>query len=405
VARKSDKELFLTISLVLREETPWAGLGHEVAWFQHLLSKGEGENHTISLQRNPNLLSSSFEPSPLWVNRYLTQTVISDFGDYPPKTALDNGEILRTPVRKEPGGGLVFDSERPIYSPGFSFTFDEARGYLTRWAVGGIPLLEPDPFTGAAIIPSFWRAPTDNDNPHSLPYWKRFGVDNLTSQLRSFSTFEDSNGVTVRVVTFLSPPVLAWGFETTTTYTISHPGKLAVDVHLIPTGSIPTHLPRVGLNLRLPRRFECVKWQGLGPGEAYPDKRSAQRMGVWSVDSIAELQTPYEVPQENGNRMATRWVKVLEPQGTGIRAVAGESEYWSDNCEREFSWAASRHSTRVLQDAKHPCDLVEQNATLLRLDARVAGVGTAACGPGVRKDLLVKVEEMRFSFVLEAVGI
>ncbi|MCV5153381.1 beta-galactosidase small subunit, partial [Escherichia coli] len=49
----------------------------------------------------------------------------------------------------------------------------------------------------------------------------------------------------------------------------------------------------------------------------------------------------------------------------------------------------------------HPCDLVEEDATLLRLDAKVAGVGTAACGPGVREDLLVKVEEMKFSFVLE----
>jgi beta-galactosidase len=41
----------------------------------------------------------------------------------------------------------------------------------------------------------------------------------------------------------------------------------------------------------------------------------------------------------------------------------------------------------------------------LRLDGRVAGVGTAACGPGVREDLLVPVEEMEFGFRLEAVGV
>ena len=48
-----------------------------------------------------------------------------------------------------------------------------------------------------------------------------------------------------------------------------------------------------------------VKWQGLGPSKAYPDKRSASRIGVWSIDPVAELQTPYEGPQENGNRIAT----------------------------------------------------------------------------------------------------
>ena len=168
---------------------------------------------------------------------------------------------------------------------------------------------------------------------------------------------------------------------------------------------MPAHVPRVGLNLCLPRRFDAVKWQGLGPGESYPDKRSAQRMGVWSADSVAELQTPYEVPQENGNRMATRWVKVFEPQGTGVRAAAGDASEWSANCEREFSWVATRHDAKALQDAMHPCDLVEEDATLVRLDAQVAGVGTAACGPGVREDLLVKVEEMKFSFVLEGLGV
>jgi beta-galactosidase len=48
--------------------------------------------------------------------------------------------------------------------------------------------------------------------------------------------------------------------------------------------------------------------------------------------------------------------------------------------------------------------LVDGAATVLRLDAKVAGVGTGACGPAVREDLLVKTEEMKFGFVLEAIG-
>lgn len=291
-----------------------------------------------------------------------------------------------------------------IRGNGCSFTYDEAKGCITSWVVGGSNILQSGPRGEPAITLSFWRPPTDNDKPLSLPYWKRFGVDVLTSQLRS-SHFELANdSAVITAVTYISPPVLAWGFEATTKYTISSSGTLIIAVKLKPTGYIPVHVPRVGLNLRLSRRLGSVKWHGLGPGESYPDKRSAQRMGIWTADSVAELQTPYEVPQENGNRMATRWVQVAEPHGAGIRAVAGDRGEWSGNCDREFSWLATRHSTETLQTAKHPCDLVEEEATLLRLDAKVAGVGTAACGPGVREDLLVKVQDMKFSFVLEAVG-
>lgn len=177
----------------------------------------------------------------------------------------------------------------------------------------------------------------------------------------------------VKVLAHWGAPGRAWTFETTTTYTICNRGTLKVHVSLVPKGpegGIPIHVPRVGLNLRLPRSLECVKWQGLGPGEAYPDKCSAQRMGAWSVDCISELQTPYEVPQENGNCMGTRWVKVFEPQGSELKATAG-----GDNGRQDFSWAASRHGAEALEDARHPCDLVEEDATLLRLDAKVAGVG------------------------------
>ncbi|KAK3947656.1 glycosyl hydrolases family 2, TIM barrel domain-containing protein [Pseudoneurospora amorphoporcata] len=280
----------------------------------------------------------------------------------------------------------------------------------TAWAEQGQELVvlasEPNPATTAAIIPSFWRPPTDNDNPISLPYWKRFGVHAMTSQLRFFDIDGDADTVIITTKTFHSPPILSWGYLTHTVYETNTAGLIKIRMILEPQSSdyvntLPAHIPRVGLDLRLPRRLDAVKWFGLGPGESYPDKRTAQRAGIWSVDHVADLQTPYEVPQENGNRMGTRWLTIREPQGAGLRAIAGQMEDWSGNCERDFSFVATRHSTKTLEEAKHPCDLVEDDATLLRLDATVAGVGTAACGPGVREDLLVKVERMTFSFDLE----
>ncbi|KLU85807.1 hypothetical protein MAPG_04827 [Magnaporthiopsis poae ATCC 64411] len=121
--------------------------------------------------------------------------------------------------------------------------------------------------------------------------------------------------------------------------------------------------------------------------------------GDWSLtfDRARGYITSWH-PQEGGNRMGTRWVELLhedEHRG-GIRARM--------KAQGLFSFAARRYADVKVEEARHPCDLVEVDATLVRLDAKVAGVGTAACGPGVKEDLLVKVEEVSFGFELERAG-
>ncbi|POR38836.1 Beta-galactosidase [Tolypocladium paradoxum] len=352
-----DRDFFLTVSVTLRDATPWADAGHEVGWFEFQLAKPPG------LPREIPQVSNSVLPE-LAVIRSKEAAVVS-------------GE-------------------------GFEFRFDQARGVLTSWVSNGQTLLQPDPKTGAALCPSFWRPATDNDVSLSLPYWKRYGVDQLTSQLRSMG-FHTPNPqtVVVRAHTFIAPPVLAWGWDCEVEYTIKAGGSLGVFAsRMTPTGTFPTHVPRVGFNLRLSRALDKVEWYGRGPDESYPDKKAAQRMGIWTKDSVADMQVAYDVPQENGNRTRTRWVKLTSRgasrASSGIRAERiGHEPY--------FDFAASHHSAETVQAARHPPDLVEEDATLLRLDARVAGVGTAACGPGVREDLLVKCEEMSFGFELTSI--
>lgn len=348
---KSSQEVYLTISVQLGHETPWASPNHEVAWFQHQIQSATTPSSAVALNKLSSKINVSSESAIITVS------------------GID-----------------------------FSFQFDQARGVLKSWAVNGQDLLEPDPLSAAALYPSFWRPATDNDVPQSLPYWQRFGVDQLTSQLRSLRVdTSQSNTVVVKAHTFITPPVLAWGFNCEIDYVISNTGLLRVNVtRLAPVGSVPNHIPRIGFNLRLNKALDQVKWFGRGPGESYPDKKSSQRIGVWQVDSVTDLHTPYDVPQENGNRMDTRWVKLTttQPQPSGLRARRiGD--------DATFSFVAGRHSAETIQAARHPTDLVEEDATLLRLDVEVAGVGTAACGPGVREDLMVRCKDMSFGFELE----
>ncbi|TDZ38991.1 Beta-galactosidase [Colletotrichum trifolii] len=355
---KSDKETYITITFGLKDSTNWAEPSHEIAWIQHKLS---------GVPAAPKMAHST-------VTSKLT-------------------------VQKARSTATVSGSD-------FAFTFDTARGYLTSWTAAGVPLLEKDAATKAAIMPNFWRAPTDNDQPNDAPYWIRFGVDALDSQLRSLTMTESADKVELVTSTYLSPRVLDWGWDTTTTYTVDAAGRLTVAVDLKPRGIKPTHVPRVGLNLRLSRALDNVRYLALGPGESYPDKRSSQRLGVFRA-TVPELHQHYEVPQEGGNRLEARYVDLTTeeaPHGRGIRAAPADAALWSDEAWRRFSFHVSRYAAATVQRAAHPCDLVEEDATLLRLDARVAGVGTAACGPNVREDLKVHVGEFRFGFVLERLG-
>lgn len=348
-----DDEIYLTVSLVLKSATSWAAAGHEVAWFQHQLYAP----------------SATATAAPISLNRLSSKLDVTT-----------KGALLE------------------VAGTNFSFVFDRARGYLKNWSVNGHTILQADPKTGVAVIPSFWRPATDNDVSGSLPYWRRFGVDALTSQLRSFSVdSSDPQKTVVKAHTFLTPPVLDWGYHAEIEYTVHSTGALSINVvRLSPSGSKPQHIPRVGLNLYGSNTFEKVSWFGLGPGESYPDKKDSQKVGVWEVESISDVQTAYDVPQENGNREETRWLNVASPMA-GLRATRSGSSAQ----DSQFSFVASRHSDDTIQSAQHPPDLIEDEAVHLRLDARVAGVGTGACGPAVKEDFMVKTDDFAFKFLLE----
>lgn len=356
---------YLTVSVRQRYATAWAPIGYEVSWTQAPLSP---------------LPELSSDQSPL----------VSAVALRRPESSIST---------KISGTKLMISGEGS-----WTFEFDTAFGVLSSWKSNLVTLLEADPATRAAILPSFYRPPTDNDED-DMKHWRSYRLHQLTSQLRSFRVHPGTtHGLIIEAQTFIGPPVLAWGFDTTTVYRIAPDGSISMCVSVTPVGSPPKTMPRAGLNVRASAQLKRVKWLGLGPGESYPDKRAAQRLGVWAVDSLEQLATPYEVPQEYGNRMGTAWVNFTNESGQGFRArpVAG-----MQNGEG-LSWVAKEFSDAAIEAARHPCDLnatTREEATLIRLDARVRGVGTAACGPGPLAKHDLEVRPLQYEITLESVGL
>lgn len=324
----------LSVSFRLAESIEWAEAGHEIAWFERWLNVQRAQ-----LQPTTNAIFPA--PSELSIRSSKIQSTIS--------------------------------------GPDFTLTFDRTRGDLTSWFIRGSNLLfsnDPSP-----LRLSFWRPPTDNDARSTTPQWRRWGLDVLTTQLRSFEiTRIGPSEIRVEVTTFLAPPILAWGFAVRTIYRVLSSGAVTVTYDVLLTDTAPATVPRIGIDIHLSDCITKARWYGRGPGESYPDKKLAQRVGIYE-SSIEDLHTAYDVPQENGNHCSTQWVEVLTPAGFGVRAIMDGGE--------AFDFGASRYSARELEQADHQgeLELLERTGkgVYWRVDHRVAGVGTAACGPGVKE--------------------
>lgn len=361
---RSRCELILTIDAKLSKPTHWAAVGHVVAWAQHRMADGVvSVPHSISHDMVPRVTSSH--------------------------------------------------SMLAIESWASKMTFSRVSGLLTLWkSSAGATILEAGMDKGAALLPGFWRPPTDNDRPKALPHWKLFHLDLVQSQLRSLtmSSNDIDHSLTLITKSFLGTPSLAWGWDAVTIYRLEPDGSaLTIQVSLNPRGILPETLPRIGLDIDLSRTAKHVKWCGRGPGESYPDKKNSQRVSVWHVDDLGQLYTTYDAPQEYGNHTDTRWLELSLGGSSGLRIhrIKSGSDIGGD-VEKDiesgfFDWTITEYDAETMEAAKHQGDLERSVCPRLRLDAAVSGVGTAACGPGPRDEFVVRPGKMSFGFQLALV--
>ena len=147
-------------------------------------------------------------------------------------------------------------------------------------------------------------------------------------------------------------------------------------------------LPRLGVTLELPKIFNSVEYFGLGPWENYCDRKSCCYMSKFRT-TAEEMYVPYIMPQENGNRMNVEYAAFRRgSDGPGVLIAAPGT--------MEFS--ALRYSVDQLWRTLHSGELEEENGIFINCDCRQRGLGTATCGPDVRREY--EIQPGRYRFVL-----
>ncbi|MDQ1564181.1 MAG: beta-galactosidase [Actinomycetota bacterium] len=228
-----------------------------------------------------------------------------------------------------------------------------------------------------------WRAPTENDRyvgtgdeTSMETLWREDGLDRLAERHGTAEIELDANGSESLVVrSRVGGSATDTGFDVTYRWSDSG-GDLALVMDVERRGGASHPLPRIGFTIGLKQAEPGkvpVRWFGQGPDESYPDSHTAVAVGRYS-GSVRELQTDYVVPQENGCRSQTRWAELGLASG-GIRIDGAP----------HFDLAVRPWSIRDLETARHATELVEGAVLWIHLDAGTNGLGTAACGPGVRE--------------------
>ena len=332
---KATSDLRLTISVILKRDALWAKAGHEVAWEQFCIQEGA-------------LLSSKLE------NRG------------------------RLKVRAD-------EEHLSISGSGFSIQWEKnATGSLTSLTYHGKEMLaHPTDFPLQPVTQAF-RAPTDNDKSFGnwlAKDWSLHQMDNPRISLDSFKhEVREDGAVIVRVQT--RNRYKEGAIVTKFLYTILSDGTIDLKTTFQPQGILP-ELPRLGIAFCLSSDYNTFIWQGRGPQDNYPDRKTSAAVGLWK-GSVADQYVHYPRPQDSGNKEEVHRLMLTDRHGKGIRV---------DAVEDVFSASALHYTAQDLYKETHDCNLKPRPEVILSLDAAVLGLGNSSCGPGVLKKYAIDKKE------------
>jgi len=332
---KATSDLRFTISFILKRDALWAKAGHEVAWEQFCIQEGA-------------LLSSKLE------NRG------------------------RLKVRAD-------EEHLSISGSGFSIQWEKnATGSLTSLTYHGKEMLaHPADFPLQPVTQAF-RAPTDNDKSFGnwlAKDWSLHQMDNPRISLDSFKhEVREDGAVIVRVQT--RNRYKEGMIVTKFLYTILSDGTIDLKTTFQPQGILP-ELPRLGIAFCLSSDYNTFIWQGRGPQDNYPDRKTSAAVGLWK-GSVADQYVHYPRPQDSGNKEEVCRLMLTDRHGKGIRV---------DAVEDVFSASALHYTAQDLYKETHDCNLKPRPEVILSLDAAVLGLGNSSCGPGVLKKYAIDKKE------------
>ena len=269
----------------------------------------------------------------------------------------------------------------------FEATFSRELGALVSYKVSGLEMMsEP-------LVPNFWRAPTDNDGgvndggskmPARLGIWKDAARKRTVEDLHISKTSDNKVSVLVKSV------LAARGSKFTTRYEVCGNGAIHVTNRLEPARDLP-NIPRLGMQFKMPKSFDNMKWYGRGPHENYWDRKTGAAVGIYT-EKVTEPEHVYVRPQENGNKTDVRWMTLTDENGKGLKFTGLPL----------LSVSAWPYAMEDIKKAEHPFEIPDRDYITVNVDYKQMGVGgDNSWGARTHPEYTMPAKEYDYSFVME----
>lgn len=268
-----------------------------------------------------------------------------------------------------------------------TFTVDTVDGSLISWTSEGRELLARAPRV------QFWKPLIDNHEQENDQLWKPLLMRHLTRSVRAVNWEADETRAQVIVREDIAAPGLAHGMHVTLTWTLTADGALSAAISGTPQGEYRDIVPKLGMDFGLAPDLRRVSYHGRGPGENYSDSTAATYIGRFET-TVEQMETPYVVPQDFGNRRDVRWAALTNDAGHGLLVEADGPL---------LNVSAWQYSCAEIDAATHRAGLVaDPDAVTLNIDHRLLGLGSNSWGAEVLDTHRVRWEPFEYGFRLRA---
>ena len=282
-----------------------------------------------------------------------------------------------------------------------SVTVDKATGMISSFVKGGIETL------ARPLDVVLWRAMTDNERYDKNEIWKPEFIDKTYYKVYSVETISSATKCTITVKGAQGASARVPVYFVSVCYEITSNG-IVIMVHADKNPKLRSfartmveetnldlkkktemnEVPRFGVRIPLNKEFTDITYFGMGDKENYVDFSAHTKMGVYTNKVENEVE-PYIRPQEMGNHLKTKYLKVY-----GKNSVEFKSE-------KGFEFSALPYTIEDLDKAEHVYELPESKSTEVLICYKNRGVGSNSCGPKIADKYKVTDKVIDFKFTIK----
>lgn len=315
------------------------------------------------------------------------------------KTSLGTASYVDTIISRDKAPTVKnSESKLLIEFDGGHLIFNTDTGFFESYEKNSNEFINSAPFSSfTGIGAGIFRAPIDNDMNMKRQWYKlRLDTECFSLDCKAKKPYRiENNNVIIENSYIISTVAVKKLCKVKVLYTISNSGEIKVDM-LVTKSKRVMNIPRFGAVLEMPKKYDNVKYFGLGERVNLADFKEHAVLGVYE-SRVDDMREKHIKPQDSSFRGEVRYAEITDNNGVGLR--------FSALGNKPFTLSADHFTSGQCAKAMHQEDLKILDTTCVHIDSYVLGAGSNSCGPPPSDEYrLNTLKGQKLSFLITPIG-